>query len=284
MAKYHESGTICEATVRECPLGVAQSDHIEASSKTEFEAKLAERFDTVAAPAARELSTEEARALVNSEWESLAANLDAQLKADGIEYLGYFPDSKPVSSLGYSLSKLTAAKTKRDAKRHWEAESRAGGNAMYDALAEADELYEDAFGRKISASGTTLSYNLTTVLHNDYLVKEEEEETFSGLKYELAADSIREKMKAIGELRRIAEANDHKFNLLRSGGHPSGKALSLVNYYQIEGTAAQKALIEREKAELAKRLKGKDKLDSEYSEIHGAGILSIATMVLKSEG
>lgn len=43
MAKYHDTGTICEATKRACPLGLSDSDHIEADSIQEFEAKLAER-------------------------------------------------------------------------------------------------------------------------------------------------------------------------------------------------------------------------------------------------
>lgn len=43
MARYHDSGTICEARLRACPLGLSESDHIEADSKQEFEAKLAEK-------------------------------------------------------------------------------------------------------------------------------------------------------------------------------------------------------------------------------------------------
>lgn len=44
MASYHESGTICEATKRACPLRAGEQ-HIEANSQEEFEAKLAERFE-----------------------------------------------------------------------------------------------------------------------------------------------------------------------------------------------------------------------------------------------
>lgn len=43
MARYHDTGTVCEATKRACPLGLSDSDHIEANSPQEFEAKLAER-------------------------------------------------------------------------------------------------------------------------------------------------------------------------------------------------------------------------------------------------
>lgn len=46
MARYHDTGTICEATKRACPLGLSDGDHIEADSVQEFEAKLAERADT----------------------------------------------------------------------------------------------------------------------------------------------------------------------------------------------------------------------------------------------
>lgn len=42
MAKYHESGTICEAKTRACPLGA--HEHIEAASKEYFEQKLASRY------------------------------------------------------------------------------------------------------------------------------------------------------------------------------------------------------------------------------------------------
>lgn len=45
MARYHDTGTICEATKRACPLGLSDGDHIEADSVQEFEAKLAERAD-----------------------------------------------------------------------------------------------------------------------------------------------------------------------------------------------------------------------------------------------
>lgn len=31
MVRYHDSGTICEATQRACPLGLSDSDHIEAN-------------------------------------------------------------------------------------------------------------------------------------------------------------------------------------------------------------------------------------------------------------
>lgn len=44
MARYHDTGTICEATKRACPLGLSDGEHIEADSPREFEAKLAERF------------------------------------------------------------------------------------------------------------------------------------------------------------------------------------------------------------------------------------------------
>lgn len=48
MARYHDTGTICEATKRSCPLGLSEGEHIEADSSAEFEAKLAERMETAA--------------------------------------------------------------------------------------------------------------------------------------------------------------------------------------------------------------------------------------------
>lgn len=44
MAKFHDTGTICEATKRACPLGLSDSDHIEAGSIQEFEKKLGEKM------------------------------------------------------------------------------------------------------------------------------------------------------------------------------------------------------------------------------------------------
>jgi len=48
MARYHDTGTICEATKRSCPLGLSEGDHIEAASPAEFEAKLAEKMTATA--------------------------------------------------------------------------------------------------------------------------------------------------------------------------------------------------------------------------------------------
>lgn len=45
MARYHDTGTVCRAEKRACPLGLSDSDHIEADSVQEFEAKLAERAE-----------------------------------------------------------------------------------------------------------------------------------------------------------------------------------------------------------------------------------------------
>ena len=44
MPKYHDSGTECRATVRACPLGISEEDHIEAVDKRDFENKLQEKF------------------------------------------------------------------------------------------------------------------------------------------------------------------------------------------------------------------------------------------------
>lgn len=44
MAKFHDTGTICNAHKRACPLGLSDSDHIEASSVQEFEKKLGEKM------------------------------------------------------------------------------------------------------------------------------------------------------------------------------------------------------------------------------------------------
>jgi hypothetical protein len=42
MAKYHETGTICKATVKACPLGIEA--HIEAASDAEFESALKDKL------------------------------------------------------------------------------------------------------------------------------------------------------------------------------------------------------------------------------------------------
>ena len=47
MFRYHESGTICQATQRACPLGLANDEHIEAYDREDFELKLSERFESV---------------------------------------------------------------------------------------------------------------------------------------------------------------------------------------------------------------------------------------------
>lgn len=47
MFRYHESGTICQATQRACPLGLSDSDHIEAYDREGFESELAKRFESV---------------------------------------------------------------------------------------------------------------------------------------------------------------------------------------------------------------------------------------------
>lgn len=44
MARYHDTGTICTANKRACPLGLGDGDHIEADSRQEFEQKLAEKM------------------------------------------------------------------------------------------------------------------------------------------------------------------------------------------------------------------------------------------------
>lgn len=44
MAKFHDTGTVCEATKRDCPLGLSDNDHIEADSVQEFEKKLEEKM------------------------------------------------------------------------------------------------------------------------------------------------------------------------------------------------------------------------------------------------
>lgn len=44
MPKYHDTGTICKAVKRACPLGLSDGDHIEAANEKEFQAKLEERM------------------------------------------------------------------------------------------------------------------------------------------------------------------------------------------------------------------------------------------------
>lgn len=44
MAKFHDSGTICTAHVKACPLGLSDGEHIDANSVQEFEAKLYEKM------------------------------------------------------------------------------------------------------------------------------------------------------------------------------------------------------------------------------------------------
>lgn len=44
MAKFHDSGTICKAHVKACPLGLSDGEHIDANSVQEFEVKLYEKM------------------------------------------------------------------------------------------------------------------------------------------------------------------------------------------------------------------------------------------------
>lgn len=43
MARYHDTGTVCKAEKRACPLGLSEGDHIEAADEKEFEQKLEKR-------------------------------------------------------------------------------------------------------------------------------------------------------------------------------------------------------------------------------------------------
>lgn len=45
MAKFHDSGTICKARLRSCPLGLSSDEHIIADSVSEFEEKLATKME-----------------------------------------------------------------------------------------------------------------------------------------------------------------------------------------------------------------------------------------------
>lgn len=46
MARFHDSGTICSANKRACPLGLSDGDHIDADSVQDFQAKLAEKMES----------------------------------------------------------------------------------------------------------------------------------------------------------------------------------------------------------------------------------------------
>lgn len=46
MANFHYSGSICQASVRPCPYGLEDGEHIEAESIAEFETKLAAKMET----------------------------------------------------------------------------------------------------------------------------------------------------------------------------------------------------------------------------------------------
>lgn len=45
MARFHDSGTICSANKRACPLGLSDGDHIDADSVQDFQAKLAAKME-----------------------------------------------------------------------------------------------------------------------------------------------------------------------------------------------------------------------------------------------
>ena len=49
MPKYHDSGTVCKAGIRACPLGVSDDDYIKASSPADFEEKLDAKMSAVTA-------------------------------------------------------------------------------------------------------------------------------------------------------------------------------------------------------------------------------------------
>lgn len=46
MPKYHDSGTVCKAGIRACPLGVSDDNHIQASSPKDFEERLAAKYSS----------------------------------------------------------------------------------------------------------------------------------------------------------------------------------------------------------------------------------------------
>lgn len=46
MPRYHDSGTICNAHKRACPLGISEDDHIEASSLEDFQGQLALKYSS----------------------------------------------------------------------------------------------------------------------------------------------------------------------------------------------------------------------------------------------
>lgn len=55
MARYHDTGTECKAELRACPLGLSESDHIEAANSKEFQEKLEKLYSSKVTINSREI-------------------------------------------------------------------------------------------------------------------------------------------------------------------------------------------------------------------------------------
>jgi len=94
MTTFHDSGSICKASLRACPLGLSADGHIEASSVEEFESKLAQKMEGSlfpSSPRSVDELTEEAERSFNFELSEYAgASYDGSTppidgaKADGL--------------------------------------------------------------------------------------------------------------------------------------------------------------------------------------------------------
>lgn len=75
MTTFHDSGSVCNARLRACPLGISADGHIEASSVEEFESKLAQKMEGSlfpGSPRSVEELTEEAERSFNYELSEYA--------------------------------------------------------------------------------------------------------------------------------------------------------------------------------------------------------------------
>lgn len=120
MPKYHDTGTICVATKRPCPLGLSDGDHIEAANIKEFEKKLAEKVgnDSVDLPkAARSARIGDLRSVLEGKSELGDEGLRKELAdlvaedsggvSDGDANLGKIVDQVDVPDGGFTYSKYS---------------------------------------------------------------------------------------------------------------------------------------------------------------------------------
>lgn len=108
MSKYHDSGTICKATERACPLGLSDGEHIEATDEQDFQEKLSQKMGSnVTTISSNDLKQKElSRASANSASErrgnvSRATDLceDALSTDSNIQEIAVILSEKPLKEL-----------------------------------------------------------------------------------------------------------------------------------------------------------------------------------------